>query len=96
MLRKDCSLKLNITRKEARALKELKKGQIQGYTYSEKGVEMEILDKKDYINKAQRDTYRPLVANCINKQRMNLYKHINTLRAVYTERGIGDNTYNRL
>ena len=64
----------------------------------DKGVAMVVLDKQDYIIKAQDllvqwATYRPIVADPTNKHKKQL---INALQTIKAEGGIGNKTYKRL
>ena len=64
----------------------------------DKGMAKVVLDKQDYISKAedllgQSDTYRSLAADHSKKQKMRL---INILTRIKTEGGLGDNTYKKM
>ena len=75
----DYHLQHNITREEARALKELKQDMMVILT-ADKGMTMVVLDKEGHINKvegllAQRDTYRPLEADPTKEIQKQTYQH---------------------
>ena len=63
LLNKVCP-QLNITLQESRALEELKRHWSRVILMADKGVAMVVIDRQDYISKAQeligdQDTYRP-------------------------------------
>ena len=83
---------------EARALKELRKDWSRVIPTAEKGMIMMLLNKQDYINKAQdvlskKDTYRPITVDPITKHGNNL---INILGTITAQGGLGVNIYKRL
>ena len=74
LLKQNCSLKPSISRKGARALKELKQDKSRVILTVNKWVAMVVLDKQDYTNKAhdllaQRNPYRPLTVDPTNKHK---------------------------
>ena len=93
VLKHECHLKPNITWEEARALEEVKQEKSRVILAADKGVTVVVLDKQEYINKAQ-----DLLAQGTHKDPDNKDKNklINMLRTTKEEGVIGDNTYQRL
>ena len=87
----DYHLKPNITREEAKVLKELRQHKERVIQTPDKEMAMVVLNKQDYINKAQdllpqRHMYRLLTADLTNKYTNKL---INMLKPIKAEGGLG-------
>ena len=90
-LNRTASLKPNISMEKAGALKKLKQDKSRIMITAISGVVMVVLEKQDYSNKAQdqlaqRDTYRPLVADSTNKHKNKLMSILGTIKA---QEGLG-------
>ena len=88
--------KSNISKEEARAMKELKKDQDRMVLTADKGVSMVVMDREDYEKKSEellsQSTYRLLPSDPTTKQN----KLIAILNTIKSEGGINDNIYKRL
>ena len=89
--------KPNINKHEARTFKELRKDRSQVILTVDNGVEMVVMYKQDFMNKAkellgQGKTYRTLSVDQNTKQKNKL---INILKTIKAEEGLGDITYKR-
>ena len=89
--------KSNISKEEARAMKELKKDQDRMVLTADKGVSMVVMDREDYEKKSEellsQSTYRVLPSDPTTKQKNKL---IAILKTIKSEGGINDNIYKRL
>ena len=89
--------KSNISKEEARAMKELKKDQDRMVLTDDKGVSMVFMDREDYEKKSRellsQSTYRLLPYDPTTKQKNKL---IAILKTIKSEGGINDNIYKRL
>ena len=87
----------NISKREEKAIQELRKDQEKIILTTDKGVAMVVLDKDDYIRKSEdllkQDTYRELVSDPTNKYKNKL---INLLKTIKSQGGINNSTYRRL
>ena len=87
----------NITSEEFKALKELKEDQSRTNLTSDKGMALVIMEKKDYIKKAEEllntDTYMKIPEDPTNKEKNRL---INILKNIKSEGGLNEETYKRL
>ena len=76
----------NITQEEFRALKELKEEKSRMILTTDKGVALVIIDKNDYIQKAEEllstNTYKKIPEDPTNKQKNKL---VNILRSIKSE-----------
>ena len=74
----------SITLQEARAIRKLKTDQSTIILTTDKGVAMVVMDRQDYINKAQgllddKDTYRPISKDPTAKvKKTSLYTYLKT------------------
>ena len=98
VLRQTHHLKPNINRKEAEALKQLKEDKNRMVLTADKGVALVILDRSDYIKKAQEllqdtSTYRSIKGDPTNKLKNRL---INILKKIKAEAKIPDNIYKKM
>ena len=89
--------KPNVSKEEARAIKELRKDQEKVILTADKGVTMVVMKKKEYIKKSEdllnQSTYKALTTDPTNKYKSKL---INLLKTIKAEGGIDNNTYKRL
>ena len=89
--------KQNISKEEARAIKELKKDQGRMVLTADKGVSMVVMDREEYERKSEdllnQPTYRILPSDPTTKQKNKL---IAILKNIKSEGGINDNTYRKL
>ena len=74
LLKYDCLPKPNISMEEARVLKELRQDESRVILTADNGVAIVVLNKQDCTNKAQdllaqRDNYRPMIADPTNKHK---------------------------
>ena len=87
----------NISKGEARAMKELKKDQDRMVLTADKGVIMVVMDREDYEKKSEellsQSTYRVLLSDPTTKWKNKL---IAILKTIKSEGGINDNTYKGL
>ena len=89
--------KSNISKEEARAIKELKKDQERMVLTADKGVSMVVMDRKDYEKKSEellsQSTYTVLPSCPTRKQKNKLITLLKTIKA---EGGISHTIYKRL
>ena len=89
--------KSNISKEEARAIKELKKDQDRMVLTADKGVSMVVMDREEYESKSEdllnQPTYRVLPSDPTTKQKNKL---IAILKNIKSEGGINDNTNRKL
>ena len=89
--------KPNISKEEAKAIKELRRDQEKVILTADKGVSMVVMEKKEYIKKSEdllnQSTYMALTTDPTNKCKNKL---INLLKTIKVEGGIDNNTYKRL
>ena len=87
----------NITQEEFRALKELKEDRSRMILTTDKGVALVIIDKNDYIQKAEEllntNTYKKIPEDPTNKQKNKL---VNILKSIKSEGGLSEETYKKL
>ena len=87
----------NITQEEFRALRELKEDKSRMILTTDKGVALVIIDKNDYIQKADEllntNTYKKIPEDPTNKQKNKL---VNILRSIKAEGGLSEDTYKKL
>ena len=87
----------NLTRREWKALAELKKDQSRMILTTDKGVVLVVLNTEDYIKKAEdllnQNTYRVLTSDPTMKFKN---KMINLLKAIKSKGGITEELYRRL
>ena len=94
VLRSSHTPKPNLTKAQNIALRELKRDRDRIVLTADKGVAMVVMDKQDYINKANQllnqNTYK-----VISKDPTNTIKNklINILKGIKTKTGLGSNTY---
>ena len=83
--------------KNTRLLEELKKDKNRIILIADKGVSIVVMDKEDYIRKAEellrQPTYKPIPTDPTNKYKNKL---ISLLKTIQTEDGINDVIYRRL
>ena len=86
--------KPNLTKAQTLALRELKRDRDHIVLTADKGVAMVIMDRQDYINKANQllnqDTYEVITKDPTNTIKNKL---INILKNIKTKSGLGTNTY---
>ena len=86
--------KPNLTKAQNLTLRELKRDRDCIVLTADKGVAMVIMDRQDYINKANhlfnQNTYRSITKDPTNSIKNKL---INTLKRVKTKTGLDSNTY---
>ena len=86
--------KPNLTKAQNLALRELKRDRDRIVLTADKGVAMVIMDRQDYINKANQllnqNTYKTIAKDPTNSIKNKL---INILKRVKTKTGLGSNTY---
>ena len=84
----------NLTKAQNSALRECKRYRDCIVLTADKGVAMVIMDRQDYINKANQllnqDTYKVITKDPTNTIKNKL---INILKSIKTETGLGINTY---
>ena len=89
--------KSNISKEEARAIKELKKDQDRMVLTADKGVSMVVMDREEYEKISEdllnQSTYRVLPSDPTSKQKNKL---IAILKNIKSEGGINDNIYRKL
>ena len=82
----------NISKKEEKAIQELRKDQSKIVLTADKGVAMVVLEKDDYIRKSEdllkKNTYRELAADPTNKYKNKL---ISLLKTIKSQGGINNN-----
>ena len=87
----------NISKREEKAIQELRKDQGKIILTMDKGVAMVVLEKDDYIRKSEdllkQDTYRDLAADPTKKYKNKL---ISLLKTIKSQGGINNSTYRRL
>ena len=87
----------NITQEEFRALRELKEDKSRMILTTDKGVALVIIDKNDYIQKADEllntNTYKKIPEDPTNKQKNKL---VNILRSIKAEGGLSEDKYKKL
>ena len=87
----------NISKKEEKAIQELRKDQSKIVLTTDKGVAMVVLEKEDYIRKSEdllkKNTYRELTTDPTNKYKNKL---ISVLKTIKSQGGINNITYRRL
>ena len=87
----------NITKDEFKALKELKEDRDRVILTADKGVTLVIMEKKDYIQKAEEllntTTYKKIPEDPTNKQKNKL---VNILKSIKIEGGLNEDTYKKL
>ena len=94
VLRSSHPPKPNLTKAQNIAIRELKRDRDRIVLTADKGVAMVVMDKQDYINKANQllnqNTYK-----VISKDPTNTIKNklINILKGIKTKTGLGSNTY---
>ena len=97
ILKKNHPNKSNITKEEFRAIKELKQDEERIILTADKGVALVVLNKKDYIEKAEhllsQLTYRKIQENPTSKQKAKL---IRILKKIKTEGGISKEKYKKM
>ena len=94
VLRSSCPPKPNLTKAQNLALRELKRDRDCIVLTADKGVAMVIMDKQDYINKANQllnqNTYKSIAKDPTYSIKNKL---INILKRVKTKTGLDSNTY---
>ena len=94
VLRSSHTPKPNLTKAQTLALRELKRDRDCIVLTADKGVAMVIMDRQDYINKANQllnqDTYKVITKDPTNTIKNKL---INILKNIKTKSGLGTNTY---
>ena len=89
--------KSNITKEEAKAIKELKKDQERIVLTAGKGMSMVVMDREDYDKKSEellsQSSYRVLPSDPTTKHKNKLIALLKTIKA---EGGISDTTHGRL
>ena len=94
LLRKAKLPKPNLTRKENIALAQLKKDKVRFILTMDKGVAMVVMDKEDYINKAQellsQPAYRVIPRDPTNRIKAQL---ITKLRKIKKDNNMDEGTY---
>ena len=97
ILKKTQLPKPNITKEEAKAIKELRRDKERVILMADKGVSMVVLDKEDYIKKSEellhQSTYKQLPSDPTTKHKNRL---ISILKSIKAEGGIDNTTYKRL
>ena len=87
----------NITKEEFNALKELKKDQDRIILTTDKGVELVVMNRTDYITKSEEllnsSTYRKIPEDPTKKQKARL---INILKNIKSEGGLHDESYKKM
>ena len=94
ILKKTQMPKSNITKEELQAIKELNKDDNRVILTADKGVAMVVLNKEDYIRKAEdllsQQTYNKIPKDPTSRQKTKL---INLLKNIKAEWGINEETY---
>ena len=94
VLRSSHPPKPNLTKAQISALRELKKDRDRIVPTADKGVAMVVMDRQDYINKANhllnQNTYKVITKDPTNTIKNKL---INILKTIKTKSGLGTNTY---
>ena len=94
VLRSSHPPKPNLTKAQNSALRELKRDRDRIVLTADKGVAMAIMDRQDYINKANQllnqNTYRSIAKDSTNSIKIKL---INILKRVKNQTGLDSNTY---
>ena len=94
VLRSSHPPKPNLTKAQNIALRELKRDRDHIVLTADKGVAMVVMDRQDYINKANQllnqNTYKVISKDPINTIKNKL---INILKNIKTKSGLGTNTY---
>ena len=94
MLRSSHPPKSNLTKAQSIALRDLKRDRDHIVLTTDKGLAMVIMDRQDYINKANtllnQNTYRNIPQNPTNTFKNKL---INILKRVKSQSGLGNLTY---
>ena len=89
--------KSNISKEEARAMRELKNDQDRMVLTADKGLSMVVMDREEYEKKSEellsQSTYRVLPSDPTTKQKNKLIALLKTIKA---KGGISDNIYKRL
>ena len=97
ILKKTPPSKLNNTKEEHQALKQLKKDENRMVLTAVKGMSLVVLDKEDYIQKSeellQQPNYKILASDPTTKHKIKL---ISLLKSIKADGGINDNLYNFL
>ena len=97
VLKNICIQRPNITRKERKAIEELRKDETKMILTADKGVSMVVLNRNDYNQKAeallQESAYRPIPNDPTNKYNNKL---IALLKTIKTGGGINETTCKRL
>ena len=97
-LRKTHSTRSNITREEVQALADFKRDSSKVIIQADKGVALVIMDKPDYITKAEdllkdKKTYKEITTDPTNKLKTKLISLLNTIKA---EGGIEEQLYKKM
>ena len=94
VLRSSHPPKPNLTKAQMSALRELKKDRDRIVLTADKGVAMIVMDRQDYINKANhllnQNTYKTIIKDPTNTIKNKL---INILKTIKTKSGLGTSTY---
>ena len=94
VLRSSHPPKPNLTKAQMSALRELKKDRDRIVLTADKGVAMVVMDRQDYINKANhllnQNTYKTITKDPTNTIKNKL---INILKTIKTKSGLGTSTY---
>ena len=89
--------KHNLTKEEHKAMEELKKDKTRMILTADKGVSIVVLDKEEYIKKADellsQSSYKNISTDPTNRYKNKL---ITLLKKIKTEGGMDDTTYRRL
>ena len=97
ILKKTSTSKSNITKEEYQALRKLKKDENRMVLTADKGVSLVVLDKEDYIHKAeellQQPNYKTLTSDPTIKHKNKL---IALLKSIKAEGGMNDSLYKKL
>ena len=97
ILKKISTSKSNITKEEHQALRKLKKDENRMVLTADKGVSLVVLDKEDYIHKAEellhQPNYKTLTSDPTTKHKNKLIALLKTIKA---EGGMNDSLYKKL
>ena len=97
ILKKTSTSKSNITKEEHNALRKLKKDENRMVLMADKGVSLVVLDKEDYIHKAEellhQPNYKTLTSDPTTKHKNKLIALLKTIKA---EVGMNDSLYKKL
>ena len=97
ILKKTSTSKSNITKEECQALRKLKKDENRMVLTADKGVSLVVLDKEDYIHKAeellQQPNYKTLTSDPTTKHKNKL---VALLKSIKAEGGMNDSLYKKL